>query len=124
MATDEQRALPEPSAGRILIYKDGGLSLQVRLDGQTAWLTQLQMAELFQTTPQNITLHIQSIYEEGEQIPEATCKEYLQVRQEGKRRVKRAPGRKRPFGIADTKKSGVEAQPACFFLLAPQCPLW
>jgi hypothetical protein len=53
------------------------------MDGQTVWLTQLQMAELFQTTPQNITLHIQSIYEEREQIPEATCKEYLQVRQEG-----------------------------------------
>jgi hypothetical protein len=47
------------------------------------------MAELFQTTPQNITLHIQSIYEEGEQILEATCKEYLQVRQEGDRQVQR-----------------------------------
>jgi len=90
MATDKQRELPEPSPGQILIYKDAGLSLQVRLDGQTAWLTQLQMAELFQTTPQNITLHLQSIYEEREQIPQTTCKEYLQVRQEGERRVQRA----------------------------------
>jgi hypothetical protein len=93
MASDKQRDFSEPSQlspGQILIYKDAGLSLQVRLDGQTVWLTQLQMAELFQTTPQNITLHIQSIYEEREQIPEATCKEYLQVRQEGRRRVQRA----------------------------------
>src|SRR5271157_3098455 len=90
MATDKQRKLPDLPPGQILIYKDAGLSLQVRLDGQTVWLTQLQMAELFQTTPQNITLHIQSIYEEREQIPEATCKEYLQVRWEGARRVQRA----------------------------------
>jgi len=93
MASDKGRTspwLPEPSPGQILIYKDGGLKLQVRLDGQTVWLTQLQMAELFQTTPQNITLHIQSIYEEREQVPEATCKEYLQVRQEGERQVRRA----------------------------------
>lgn len=93
MAGDKQRnspGLPEASPGQILIYKDAGLSLQVRMDGQTVWLTQLQMAELFQTTPQNITLHIQSIYEEREQVPEATCKEYLQVRQEGERRVQRA----------------------------------
>ncbi len=90
MATDKQRELPDPPPGQILIYEDAGLSLQVRLDGQTVWLTQLQMAELFQTTPQNITLHIHSIYEEGEQAPEGTCKEYLQVRQEGGRRVRRA----------------------------------
>jgi len=91
MAGDRKRPEPaEPSPGQILIYKDAGLSLQVRLDGRTVWLTQLQMAELFQTTPQNMTLHIQSIYEEGEQAPEATCKEYLQVRQEGERRVRRA----------------------------------
>ncbi len=79
----------ESSPGQILIYTDAGLNLQVRLDGQTAWLTQQQMAELFQTTPQNITLHIKSIYEEGEQTPEATCKDYLQVRQEGDRQVLR-----------------------------------
>jgi len=80
----------ESSPGQILIYTDAGLNLQVRLDGQTVWLTQLQMADLFQTSPQNITLHIKSIYEEGEQTPEATCKEYLQVRQEGARQIQRA----------------------------------
>ena len=80
----------ESSPGQILIYTDAGLNLQVRLDGQTVWLTQLQMADLFQTTPQNITLHIKSIYIEGEQTLEATCKDYLQVQQEGSRQIRRS----------------------------------
>ena len=75
--------------GQLLIYSDGALNLQVRLDGQTVWLTQAQMAELYQTTPQNITLHIRGIYDDGELPEEATCKEYLQVRQEGSREVQR-----------------------------------
>lgn len=56
----------------------------------TVWLTQKDMAELFQTTPQNITQHLASIYEEGELTESATCKEYLQVRSEGKRQVERS----------------------------------
>lgn len=51
----------------MLIYRDGSLRLQVRLDGQTVWLTQAGMVELLQTTPQNITLHIKSIYGDREQ---------------------------------------------------------
>lgn len=89
------RKSPKPgpadsAVGQLLIYQDGGLNLQVRLDGQTVWLTQAQIAELFQTTPQNITLHIAGIYEEGELTEEATCKDYLQVRQEGARQVQRS----------------------------------
>ena len=76
--------------GQLLIYNDGGLNLQVRLDGQTVWLTQAQIAELYQTTPQNITLHVQRIYDDSELPEDATCKEYLQVRQEGSRQVQRA----------------------------------
>ena len=76
--------------GQLLIYRDGALNLQVRLDGQTVWLTQAQMAELFQTTPQNITIHIKGIYEDGELGEAATCKDYLQVRAEGDRQVQRA----------------------------------
>jgi hypothetical protein len=76
--------------GQLLIYSDGGLKLQVRLDGQTVWLTQAQMAELYQTTPQNITLHVQGIYDDGELPEDATCKEYLQVRREGQRQVQRS----------------------------------
>jgi hypothetical protein len=74
----------------MLIYRDGALDLQVRLDGQTVWLTQAAMAELYQTTPQNITLHIKAIYDERELDSAATCKDYLQVRAEGGRRVHRS----------------------------------
>lgn len=91
MASEKKGNTPAPQEpGQILVYRDAGLNLQVRLDGRTVWLTQLQMAELFQTTPQNITLHIQGIYEEGEQVLQATCKQYLQVRKEGGRQVQRA----------------------------------
>lgn len=73
----------------ILYQPDQSISLEVRLEDETVWLTQAQMAELFQTTPQNITIHIRSIYKEGELEKAVTCKEHLQVRQEGERRVKR-----------------------------------
>ncbi len=83
--------IDKPS-GEIILYPraDGMTALEVRLDGDTVWLTQAQMAELFQTTPQNITLHLKAIFAEGELDEVATCKDYLQVRQEGKRQVSRA----------------------------------
>lgn len=59
--------------------EDGQTKLEVRLEGETLWLTQAAMAELFQTTPQNITLHVREIYAEGELIEKSTCKENLQV---------------------------------------------
>jgi hypothetical protein len=80
----------EPSAGQILIYKDAALNLQVRLDGETVWLSRIQLADLYQTTPQNITLHVAAIYEEGELAPEATSKDYLLVQSEGSRQVRRS----------------------------------
>jgi len=80
----------EPSAGQVLIYKDAGLNLRVRLDGETVWLSRIQIAELFQTTPQNITLHVAAIYDEGELNPEATSKDYLLVQTEGGRQVRRS----------------------------------
>ena len=75
----------------IIIYQteDGVTKISVTLDGDTVWLTQAQMAELFQTTPQNITLHIGNIYQEGELTPDSTCKEFLQVHSEGGREVRR-----------------------------------
>ena len=76
---------------KIVIYQteDGQTQIDVRLENETVWLTQAQMAELFEKTPQNITMHIGNAYKEGELKKEATCKEYLQVQTEGKRRVKR-----------------------------------
>ena len=79
------------SNNEIIIYQteDGVTKISVTLDGDTVWLTQAQMAELFQTTPQNITLHIGNIYQEGELTPDSTCKEFLQVQPEGGREVRR-----------------------------------
>src|SRR5581483_1102575 len=78
---------------QFLLYQtDGGSTrLLVRLEDETVWLSQAQMAELFQTTPQNITMHVRSIFQEGElEIDARTCKEVLQVRQEGPRQVQRS----------------------------------
>lgn len=75
----------------IILYRseDGLAEVQLKAIDGTCWLTQAELAELFDTTPQAITQLIKSIYEEGELDPEATCKEFLQVRQEGSREVKR-----------------------------------
>jgi hypothetical protein len=73
----------------ILYQPDETIKLEVRLENETVWLTQQQMAELFVTTPQNITMHIRNIYKEGELMTEATWKDLLQVRKEGTREVKR-----------------------------------
>ena len=75
----------------ILIYQteDGKTKIDVRLENETVWMTQKAIAELYQTTPQNITLHVKNIYEEGELEEKSTCKYYLQVQSEGSREVKR-----------------------------------
>lgn len=75
----------------IIIYKstDGGANISVKVDDEDVWLTQQLMAELFQTTKQNISLHIQNIFKENELTPEATVKKYLTVRKEGNREVSR-----------------------------------
>jgi len=76
----------------ILIYQaeDGKTHINVRMEGDTVWLTQSAMSELFQTSSQNITMHIKNIYAEGELSEVATCKDYLQVQLEGGREVQRA----------------------------------
>lgn len=68
---------------------DGSTRLDLRVDGETIWLTQLEIAELFQTTKQNDNLHAKNIFEDGEIIPGSTVKESLTVRIEGKRQVER-----------------------------------
>ena len=63
----------------ILLYQapDGSSRIQVQLEGRTLWLTQQQLADLYESTPQNITQHIRAIYAESELIEAATCKPYL-----------------------------------------------
>jgi hypothetical protein len=82
--------IPEPS-GQFLLYQteDGRSRVECRFEAETLWLSQALMAELFDTSPQNITLHLKSLYEDGEIVEAATCKEFLQVRQEGSRTVRR-----------------------------------
>ena len=88
---DEKDLVPKESRGDIVIYQteDGGTKIDVRFEGETVWLTQQQMAELFQTSRTNIVEHIGHIYEEGELDEASTCRKFRQVRDEGSRRVTR-----------------------------------
>jgi hypothetical protein len=76
---------------QIQIFQTDTGELQVRLDVQqdTVWLTQAQMAELFDTTPENVLMHLKNIYKDGELDQNPTAKKFLAVRQEGTRQVKR-----------------------------------
>ena len=69
---------------------DGRVTIEVLYAEENIWLTQKKMAELFETTPQNITLHLKHIYEENELEKKSTCKDYLQVQNEGSRKVSRS----------------------------------
>ena len=75
----------------LILYQsdDGALRINARLEEETVWLTQAVLAELFGVAPQNITMHLQNIFSEGELDEAATCKDFLQVRQEGNRQVSR-----------------------------------
>lgn len=81
-----------PVKSEFLLYQteDGHTRIEVRLQDETVWMSQLTMAELFQTTVANINIHLNNVYEEGELSEEATIKDYLIVRQEGARQVKRS----------------------------------
>ena len=83
---------PVPPVGEIILYQteDGQTRVECRFADETLWLSQALMADLFQVTPQNITLHLQALYAEGEIAEGATCKDFLQVRLEGDREVRRS----------------------------------
>ena len=77
---------------QLILYttEDGQSHIQLRADGQTVWLTQLEMAELFSATKQNVSLHLKNVFEDGELNPNATVKESLTVQTEGSREVRRS----------------------------------
>jgi len=79
------------NSSEMIIYQtdDGNTKIDVRMEDETVWLTQTQMAELFQTTKQNISLHISNVFSEGELEEKSTVKEYLTVQTEGNRQVSR-----------------------------------
>ena len=88
---DEKNLVLNENQGDIIIYQteDGDTKIDVRFVDETVWLTQQQMAELFQSSRTNIVEHIQHIYEEGELDEASTCRKFRQVRTEGSRQVTR-----------------------------------
>ena len=83
--------MEEKEKSNIIIYQseDGQTHIEVRMDEDTVWLSQQQMADLYQTSRTNVVEHIKHIYEDGELVEEATCRKIRQVRQEGTRMVER-----------------------------------
>jgi hypothetical protein len=81
----------EQRSGRVVVYRREGNrpAVEVTFEGDTVWLSQDQLAELFQTTKQNVSLHLRNIFREGELSREATVKDSLTVRREGARNVRR-----------------------------------
>ena len=77
---------------QVILYtsEDGQSQVQLRTDGQTVWLTQMEMAELFRATKQNISLHLKNIYLDGDLDPAAAVKDSLTVQTEGARDVRRS----------------------------------
>lgn len=75
----------------IIIYQEAGQEVEVRLDAErdTVWLTQRQMGEVFDTTPENVLMHLKNVYASNELEETATAKDFLVVRTEGKRQVRR-----------------------------------
>lgn len=83
---------PPPAVGSEFLFyqaEDGQTRVQVRLEDETVWLSQAGLVELYQTTKQNISLHVRNIFAEGELLPERTVKQYLTVQTEGRREVRR-----------------------------------
>ena len=80
-----------PDETQFLFFKadDGAVNVNVRLEGETVWLTQAAMAELFDCSTDNVSLHLKNIYETGELQPKATTEDFSVVRQEGNREVSR-----------------------------------
>jgi hypothetical protein len=79
------------ATGCLIYGTEKGIRLELRYEGEILWMTQPQIAELFGVSRQAVNAHLNNIYDEGELEREATCKEILQVREEGGRAVKTSP---------------------------------
>ena len=98
--------------GEIILYQpDETVRLEVRLEDDTVWLTQAQMAELFQTTKNNITLHISNVYKEKELSTISTSKESLLVQTEGNRQVTR---KRNLYNLEHTGSEHTGSVPLCY----------
>lgn len=101
----------EPPQGQVLIYLDGGLNLQVRLDGQTVWLPQRLIAELFQVSVKTANEHLVNIYHEGELDREATIRSFRIIQREGSRTLSWRTTRS-PASPAPITRGAVRRRPA------------
>ena len=84
--------MPETGpGGEITVYEstEGEVRVDVRLESETVWLTRRQMAQVYDTTPENVLMHLRNVFASGELEGDATTKEFLVVRTEGRRRVRR-----------------------------------
>ena len=82
---ENNQFIPIEDRGEIVLYQpDDNVRLEVRLQDDTVWLTQQQMTELFKTTKQNVSLHINNIFREGELMPDSVVKESLTTAGDGK----------------------------------------
>jgi hypothetical protein len=90
-AGERENMHDDSNKGEIIVYQsdDGRIRLDVRLERETLWMTQAHMAQLFQCSVDNISLHVKNIFDEGELDPEATTEDFSVVRQEGARQVSR-----------------------------------
>ncbi len=89
MGKDNNSEIQTP--GEFLVYQTdaGQVKIDIRLTNETLWMTQVDMAQLFQCSADNISLHLKNVYEEGELDQSATTEDFSVVRQEGKRAVRR-----------------------------------
>lgn len=90
--TSREKSVPNlPQQNQFLLYptEDGRIKINVKFEKESVWLTQQIVADLFQTSKQNISSHVKSIFEKGELAPEVNVKKYLIVQQEGTRQVQR-----------------------------------
>jgi|GEM_PF-1035138 len=102
----------QPGGDIILYRRDDAPAIEVRLDDDTVWLSQQQLADLFQTSRTNVVEHIANIYAEDELPQEATCREFRQVRSEGSRQVTRTlPFYNLPFRGRAASTCGSRAKP-------------
>ena len=81
-----------PQDEKVVVYEtpDGEMRVDVRLDQETVWLTQRQMSEVFQTSSDNVGLHLKNVFADGELEESATTEDFSVVQTEGKRQVRRA----------------------------------
>ena len=117
----EESEVP-PLGGQFLVYQteDGKLKIDVRFEGETVWLTQQDMAELFQTTKQNVGQHLKSIFAEGELVQDSVVKESFTTAADGKNYATRFYNLDAIISVGYRVKSAVASQPVDVYLVIRQ----